>query len=111
VAKNESVESYFNAAHAGEAAEALLGITDQRAQRAKNQVVKDGLREAAPHGQEAHRGRHPARGQDDRQAQRRGGGLAFEVAGRADAADVLGEVPRGQEEQHQPRPRVRISRP
>lgn len=38
-AKNEPVAGYF-AAHAGEAAEALLGITDQRAQRSKNHVVR-----------------------------------------------------------------------
>ena len=39
LAKNEPVSAYMNA-RAGEAAEALLGITDQRAQKAKNQVVR-----------------------------------------------------------------------
>jgi hypothetical protein len=38
-AKNEPITTYFGA-RAGEAAEALLGITDERARRAKNQVVK-----------------------------------------------------------------------
>jgi len=37
--KNEPITTYFGA-RAGEAAEALLGITDERARRAKNQVVK-----------------------------------------------------------------------
>lgn len=37
--RNEPVTAYMNT-RAGEVAEALLGITDQRAQRAKNQVVK-----------------------------------------------------------------------
>ena len=37
--KNEPIPSYFGS-RAGEAAEALLGITDQRAQRSKNQVVR-----------------------------------------------------------------------
>jgi hypothetical protein len=49
VAKNESVESYFNA-RTGEAAEALLGITDQRAQRAKNQMVKTAYEKLRPTG-------------------------------------------------------------
>jgi len=38
-AKNEPVDAYFGA-RAGEAAEALLGITDRRAERAKNPIVK-----------------------------------------------------------------------
>ena len=38
-AKGEPIESYFKA-HSAEAAEALLGITDQRAQKTKHQVVK-----------------------------------------------------------------------
>jgi hypothetical protein len=38
-AKNEAITTYFGA-RVGEAAEALLGITDERARRAKNQVVK-----------------------------------------------------------------------
>jgi hypothetical protein len=38
---------YFNA-HTGEAAEALLGITDQRAQRAKNQVVRTAYEKLRP---------------------------------------------------------------
>lgn len=46
-AKNEPVPSYF-AAHGNEAAEALLGITDQRAQRAKNQVVKTAYEKLRP---------------------------------------------------------------
>jgi hypothetical protein len=39
VGRNEPVTAYFNA-HTGEVAEALLAITDERAQRAKNQMVK-----------------------------------------------------------------------
>jgi hypothetical protein len=39
VSKNEPVGAYFNS-HGGEVSEALLSITDQRAQRAKNQAVK-----------------------------------------------------------------------
>jgi len=46
-AKGEPVTAYFNA-RAGEAAEALLGITDQRAQRAKNQVVKSAYEKMRP---------------------------------------------------------------
>jgi hypothetical protein len=38
-AKNEPVTAYFNA-RTGEVAEALLAITDERAQRAKNQTLK-----------------------------------------------------------------------
>ncbi len=39
VSRNEPVTAYFNA-RPGEVAEALLSITDQRAQRAKNQTLK-----------------------------------------------------------------------
>src|SRR3954454_19863525 len=39
VTKNEPVSAYFNA-RTGEVAEALLAITDLRAQRAKNQAIK-----------------------------------------------------------------------
>jgi hypothetical protein len=46
-AKNEPIPGYFNA-RAGEAAEALLGITDQRAQRAKNQVVRTAYEKMRP---------------------------------------------------------------
>jgi len=46
-AKNEPITAYFNA-RAGEAAEALLGITDQRAQRAKQQVVKSAYEKLRP---------------------------------------------------------------
>jgi hypothetical protein len=46
-AKNEPVAAYLNA-HAGEAAETLLGLTDQRAQRAKNQVVKGAYEKLRP---------------------------------------------------------------
>jgi uncharacterized protein (DUF2267 family) len=45
--KGEPIPTYF-AAHAGEAAEALLGITDQRAQRAKNAVVKTAYEKMRP---------------------------------------------------------------
>jgi hypothetical protein len=45
--KNESVATYFNA-RVGEAAEALLGITDQRAQRAKNHVVGTAYQKLRP---------------------------------------------------------------
>jgi hypothetical protein len=38
-AKNEPVAPYISA-RSGEAAEALLGITDQRAQRSKNQIIR-----------------------------------------------------------------------
>ena len=46
-AKNDPVTVYFNA-RAGEAAEALLGITDQRAQRAKNQMIKTAYEKLRP---------------------------------------------------------------
>lgn len=46
-AKNEPITTYFNA-RAGEAAEALLGITDQRAQRSKNQVVRTAYEKMRP---------------------------------------------------------------
>ncbi len=39
LAKNEPVTAYFNA-RPGEVADALLSITDQRAQRARNQMLK-----------------------------------------------------------------------
>jgi len=41
------VTAYFGA-RAGEAAEALLGITDERARRAKNQVVKTAYEKLRP---------------------------------------------------------------
>jgi hypothetical protein len=47
--KDEPVSSYFNA-HSGEVAEALLAITDDRARRAKHQLLKgtyDKLRPSA----------------------------------------------------------------
>lgn len=47
MAKGEPIETYFNA-RAGEAAEALLGITDQRAQRAKNHVVRTAYEKLRP---------------------------------------------------------------
>jgi cytochrome P450 len=47
IAKNEPVTAHMNA-RAGEVAEALLGITDQRAQRAKNQVVKAAYEKLRP---------------------------------------------------------------
>jgi hypothetical protein len=46
-AKNEPIGAYFNA-RAGEAAEALLGITDERSKRAKNQVVKTAYEKLRP---------------------------------------------------------------
>lgn len=46
-AKNEPLTAYFNT-RAGEAAEALLGITDQRAQRAKNHIVKSAYEKLRP---------------------------------------------------------------
>ena len=47
VSKNEPVSAYFNS-HSGEVAEALLAITDQRAQRAKNQAVKSTYEKLRP---------------------------------------------------------------
>ena len=47
VAKNEPVLAYMNA-RASEVAEALLGITDQRAQRAKNQIVRSAYERLRP---------------------------------------------------------------
>jgi hypothetical protein len=44
---NQPVASYFGS-RAGEAAEALLGITDQRAQRAKNPIVKSAYEKLRP---------------------------------------------------------------
>ena len=49
LAKNEPVPAYLNA-RAGEVAEALLGITDQRAQRAKNQIVRSAYEKLRPMG-------------------------------------------------------------
>lgn len=46
-ANNQPVTAYFGA-RAGEAAEALLGITDERARRAKNQVVKTAYEKLRP---------------------------------------------------------------
>lgn len=45
--KNDPITAYFNA-RAGEAAEALLGITDQRAQRSKNQVIRSAYEKMRP---------------------------------------------------------------
>jgi hypothetical protein len=45
--KNEPITAYFNG-RSGEAAEALLGITDQRAQRSKNQVVRTAYEKMRP---------------------------------------------------------------
>jgi hypothetical protein len=45
--KNEPVGAYFNA-HGGEVSEALLAITDGRAQRAKNQAVKSTYEKLRP---------------------------------------------------------------
>lgn len=47
VTKNEPVTAYFNA-RAGEVAEALLTITDGRAQRAKNQGLKSAYERLRP---------------------------------------------------------------
>jgi hypothetical protein len=44
---NQPIPSYFGS-RAGEAAEALLGITDQRAQNAKNAVVKSAYQKLRP---------------------------------------------------------------
>src|SRR5512147_3090763 len=46
-AKNDPITAHFNA-RAGEAAEALLGITDQRAQRSKNQVIRSAYEKMRP---------------------------------------------------------------
>jgi hypothetical protein len=46
-AKNEPISPYFNT-RAGEAAEALLGITDQRAQRSKNHVIRSAYEKMRP---------------------------------------------------------------
>lgn len=47
--KNEPVGAYFNA-RPGEVAEALLAITDGRAQRAKNQAIKAAYEKLRPTG-------------------------------------------------------------
>ena len=47
LAKNEPVSAYMNS-RAGETAEALLGITDQRAQKAKNQIVRGAYEKLRP---------------------------------------------------------------
>jgi hypothetical protein len=47
LAKNEPVTAHMNA-RAGEVAEALLGITDQRARNAKNAVVKSAYEKLRP---------------------------------------------------------------
>ncbi len=46
-AKNDPITAHFNA-RSGEAAEALLGITDQRAQRSKNQVIRSAYEKMRP---------------------------------------------------------------
>ena len=69
-AKNEPVGALMNG-RAGEVADALLAISDARAARAKNQTAEEGLREAAPDGQEARRGSGAARRPDDRQVHQR----------------------------------------
>jgi hypothetical protein len=46
-AKNEPVTAYFNA-RPGEVAEALLSITDERAERAKNQTLKSAYGKLRP---------------------------------------------------------------
>ncbi len=46
-AKGEPIPAYFGA-RSGEAAEALLGITDQRAQRSKNQIVRTAYEKMRP---------------------------------------------------------------
>lgn len=46
-AKNDPITAHFNA-RAGEAAEALLGITDERAQRSKNQVIRSAYEKMRP---------------------------------------------------------------
>ncbi len=48
-AKNEPVTAHFNA-RPGEVAEALLAITDERAQRSKNQVLKSAYEKLRPTG-------------------------------------------------------------
>jgi hypothetical protein len=45
--KAEPIPGYFNA-RVGEAAEALLGITDQRAERSKNHVVRTAYQKMRP---------------------------------------------------------------
>ncbi len=49
IGKNEPVTAYFNA-RTGEVAEALLSITDARAQRAKNQGLKSAYERLRPMG-------------------------------------------------------------
>ena len=49
VSKNEPVSAYFNA-RPGEVAEALLAITDGRAERAKNQTLKSAYGKLRPTG-------------------------------------------------------------
>ena len=69
-AKNEPVGALLNA-RAGEVADALLAISDERAARAKNDDAQEGLREAAPHRQEARRGRRAAHRPPDREVHQR----------------------------------------
>jgi uncharacterized protein DUF6918 len=47
VGKNEPVAAYFNS-HTGDVAEALLAITDQRKERAKNQAIKSTYEKLRP---------------------------------------------------------------
>jgi hypothetical protein len=47
--KNEPITAHFNA-RPGEVAEALLAITDERAQRSKNQVLKSAYEKLRPAG-------------------------------------------------------------
>ena len=83
-AKNEPVGALMNA-RAGEVADALLAISDERAARAKNADREEGLREAAPDGQEARRGGGAAPRPADREVHQRRG-----VGGRAAARRAVG---------------------
>ena len=67
--KNEPIGPALNA-RAGEVAEALLAISDERAAAREEQHPQEGLREAAPDGQEARRGRRAARRPPDREVRR-----------------------------------------
>ena len=64
--KNEPVTAHFNA-RTGDVAEALLAITDERAQRSKNQVLKSAYEKLRPSWQETRRSRGSPHRPPDRQ--------------------------------------------
>ena len=72
-AKNEPIGPLLNA-RAGQVADALAGHQRRARREVDQRHPQEGLREAAPHGQEARRGGSPAHRAADRQVHRRRAG-------------------------------------